>query len=610
MRLLRFAVLFIAPLPLWGQALTQGIVLDAESHEPVAGVHVLGFGKQRSGSSTNSEGRFALHDTNLDSLRITCIGYTPVLLSGNALQHESLTILLKPFVTPLQALTVKPPSPQHLIREAVRAIPKNYSSPPFQVRGFYREVIRADAAYYAVAEAVFESQVLKTKGDDPALLKLVQGRRSETVKSTRIFEDYHPGGGPNYLMNHILEADLPDFLKEQHMQDYIYSIDSITSYEGKDVYLIGFDQRDNLKKNLWTGTIFLDAESFAIIQVTWSLSEKSIEYRKHLAGADKVMADLLGIDFTVLKKSTTYSYHKTGATFALQDARLTMDIHFRQPRKNIDEQFTFLAEMLALHQTPGPLTPFTKSDVWQKNRLVKSLPGEFDPDFWGAENIIQPDKSLTDAVASMDVLKASKLPTGVPDGWSLFRSSDAKAYQRDSTLMLKPFVESRWKDADRGPFLWQPVNGNTELFARLSVSKTIDTTAAPDAGFQVGGLMLRSDTDSMENHIFFALGCMGNPQLKLVSQNTINGRSAIHVTRIDHHQLTIRLRRMESLFQLHYLSPETNQWVPLREIQRKDMPQNLQAGIAGFAWVPGDAPNRHPDLLIQAHGFRITSLQP
>ncbi len=610
MRLLRFVALFFVPMQLWGQVLIQGTVLDAENHEPLVGVHVLGFGKQPSGSSTNSEGRFVLHDTGLDSLRITCIGYAPVVLSGNELRQESRTILLQPFVTPLQALTVRPPSPLQLIREAVRAIPKNYSSPPFQVRGFYREVIRADAAYYAVAEAVFESQVLKTKGDDPAVLKLVQGRRSETVKSTRIFEDYHPGGGPNYLMNHTLEADLPDFLKEQNTQDYIYSIDSITSYEGKDVYMIGFDQRDNLRKNLWKGTIYLDAESFALIQLTWSLSEKGIEYRKHLTGADKVMADLLGIDFTVLKKSTTYSYHKMGATWALQDARLTMDIHFRQPRKEIDEQFTFLAEMLALHQTTGPLTPFARSDVWQKNRLVKSLPGEFDPEFWGAENIIQPDKSLTAAVASMDVLKAARLPTGVPDGWNLLRSSDAKAYQRDSTFMLKPFVESRWKDNDRGPYLWQPVTGNTELFARLAVTKTIDTTAAPDAGFQVGGLMLRSATDSMENHIFFAVGCMGNPQLKLISQNTINGRSAIHVTRIDHHSLTIRLRRMESLFQLHYLSPETNQWVLLREIQRKDLPNNLQAGIAGFAWVPGDAPNRHPDLLIQAHGFRIASLQP
>ncbi len=594
----------------WGQLSVQGTVRDAGSNEPVSGVHIIGFGRNsRQGTSTNGEGQFTLHvPSEPDSIRITCIGYQSQTLRKKNFASNSLDVRLEAAVTALEALTVKPASPQQLIREAVRAMPTNYTSPPFQTRGFYREVIRRDTVYYSVAEAVFETQLLKP--GEEGLLKLVQGRRSETVKSTRIFEDYHPGGGPNFLINHMLEAQLPEFLEEKNFKEYDFSIDSITSYDGKDVYKITFDQRDGLKKNLWAGAVYIDAESSALVELHYALSDKGIEYRKHLSGADKVMADLLGIDFIVNRKYIHYSYHKEGSRWSLHDAGLTMDIHFTEPRKSIDEHFTFNGELLSIRQATHSIKPFAKSEVWQKNRLVKNLPGEFDEGFWGDDNYIKAEKSLTAAVAAMDVLRAEKLPADAPEGWSMLHGEEAKAYRRDSTFILKPYVESRWKDAGQGPLLWKTMTGDFELYARVSVTKTLDTAAAPNTGFQVGGLMLRNGGEGPENHVFVALGCLGNPQLKIIGQNTINGRSAMYVSKIDGHELHLLLRRSGERVELHYLSPETRQWVRWKEIQRKDLPADLQVGVAGYSWLPGDAPNRHPDLLIHAKGLRALPIHP
>lgn len=589
------------------QQFIRGVVHDAETHEALAGVHVLGFTRLVEGTSTNGDGRFSLQLQDWpDSVRITCIGYRSQTLLHKDYQRVPLEVNLQPNIIPLQALVVKPVSAEQLIRESVRAVDRNYSSPPFQLRGFYREMVHKGTLYYSVAEAVFENQLLK-KGDE-GLLKLVQGRRSETVQSTRIFEDYHPGGGPNFLADHLLEIQLPEFLLEENFDDYVFSIDSITTYDGQDVFQVGFDQRDGLHKNLWTGVIYLAAESKAIIELSYSLSDKGLEYRKHLTGTDKVMADLLGIDYTVNRKTIRYSYHRSGERWSLHDASLTMNVHFVEPRKDIDESFTFHAELLALRQVEGPLPPFPKSDLWRRNRLVMNLPGEFDEHFWGTDNVIQPEQSLTEAVASMDVLRADKLPAESPDGWNLFHASEAKAYQRESTFILKPYLESRWKDKEQGPFLWRSVSGNFEIYGRFAITKTMDTAAAPDAGFQAGGLMVRVPRDEPENHIFLGLGCMGNPTLKLIQQNTINGRSAIHLTRLEWHAAALRIRRLGNKIELHYLSPETDTWALAREIQRSDLPDTLQVGLAGYAWVPGEAPNRHPDLLIQAHGMRINSL--
>lgn len=488
-------------------------------------------------------------------------------------------------------------------------MPRNYFTTPFQLRGFYREIIRRDTFYYSVAEAVFESQ-LPEAGDDKALLRLVQGRRSETVKSTRIFEDYHPGGGPNYLVNHLLEGSLPEFLVESNFEDYVYTIDSISSYEDRDVYLIGFDQRDGLNKNLWKGRIGIEVESLAIIDLRFALSDKGIEHRKHLSAKDQVMAGLLGIDFNVLKKATHYSYRRAGDRWQLHEGSLMMDIHFKQPRKDIDEVFTLQANLLSLKQDGGPLTSFGKSEVWRRNQLVKNLPGEFDEGFWGIDNIIRPEATLTEAVSSMNVLRTGALPNGAPEGWSVLHQPEVKVYQTGSALVLKPYVTSRWKDSEQGPLLWQTVTGDFEIQATIRVTKALDTTRGPDAGFQVGGLMIRAPEADTESHVLFGIGCMGNPQLKLVSQNTIKGNSATHVTRVEQNVVTMRLRRSGPAIELSYLSPENRNWVVLRQYSRAEWPETLQAGIAGYTYVIGSGPNRKPDILVHADGFTVKKLNP
>ena len=591
-----------------GQQLLEGRVWDKETGEPVIGAHVIGVGSRVSGSSTNSDGIFSLHwEGRLDSIRVSCIGYSTVVLPAKEINNP-VRVSMVPRVVSLDALTVRPPSALQLIRKAVEAIPRNYHTPPFQLRGFYREIIRRDTIYYSVAEAIFESQFAQA-GDDEAMLKLVQGRRSESVQSTRIFEDFHPGGGPNYLMNHLPEVNLPEFLLESNLDDYVFTVDSITSYENRDVYLIGFDQRDGLKKNLWAGKIFLDAESLAIIELTFALSRKGIEYRQHLSGTDRMMAGLLGIDYTVLGRSTRYSYRRDSGRWQLHDASLTLDIHFTQPRKKIDETFTLQAQLLSLGRSLPPLTPFPRSETWRRNQLVKNLPGEFDEDFWGADNILRPESSLSDAVTKMNVLRTDTLSSKIPEGWQLFHATEAKAYQRKNTLLLKPYINSRWKDEEKGPFLWKTITGDFELTARLRVTKTQDTLATPDAGFQLGGLMIRSDQEDTENHILLGIGCMGNAQMKLVSQHTIKNNSAVYVSKIDFNEFTLRIRRRGIVVELYQQNSASNEWTLIRKFSINHWPGKIHYGIAGFAYVTGSGPKRHPDLLIQVNQLTLSPAQ-
>ena len=141
----------------------------------------------------------------------------------------------------------------------------------------------------------------------------------------------------------------------------------------------------------------------------------------------------------------------------------------------------------------------------------------------------------------------------------------------------------------------------------ILVTKTSDPQTAPDAGFQVGGIMARSADGDLENHIVVGIGCMGNPNLKMICQNTINGNSAIHVTRTLQNYLHVRLTRTGNNFRVYYFDAVVSQWMLWREIKRDNMPEQLQIGIAAFSYVPGNGPNRKPDLLVHAEHWTITT---
>ena len=313
---------------------------------------------------------------------------------------------------------------------------------------------------------------------------------------------------------------------EANFADYEYAVDSITSYDGRDVYVITFDQKATLKANLWKGKIFIEADSKAILEIVSALSPRGEEYRKHLSGKDKIVAGLLGIDFKLLNKKTRYSYHKTGDKWSLHDATLQLDIDFKQPRKQIDERINLTAELLSISQDAKNTTPITRGEQWQKNQLVLNLPGEFDEGFWGADNFIKPETSLTSVVASMKTINEKTLSTGLTTEWQFFQQNLAKAYSKDSTVILKPYVESRWKDNQRAPLLWKWQEGDFDFSAKVKVAKATDEGSPPDKGFQVGGLMLRNADSELENYILLGLGCMGNEKMKIISQTNIHGNSA------------------------------------------------------------------------------------
>ena len=81
---------------------------------------------------------------------------------------------------------------------------------------------------------------------------------------TRLFEDFHPGGGPQSVAGKSFAVEQPDFLKEKTMKFFNYKIDSLVQFDERWLYSISFDQKPGVKEALEKGTLLIDADSYAV----------------------------------------------------------------------------------------------------------------------------------------------------------------------------------------------------------------------------------------------------------------------------------------------------------------------------------------------------------
>ncbi len=123
----------------------------------------------------------------------------------------NLNLRLVPEAAILQEVVVHPIDALEMVRQASRKLRVMIPGKDFESNAFYREIIRDSSRYYSVAEAVFDIQF--NPGKKSYKIKLDKGRSKEDVAYTRLFEDFHPGGGPEDAVGQNPLVNIPDFFK-------------------------------------------------------------------------------------------------------------------------------------------------------------------------------------------------------------------------------------------------------------------------------------------------------------------------------------------------------------------------------------------------------------
>lgn len=395
-----------------------GSIVDSKSMSPLPYAPVYLSGSKYCGTVSNDKGEFVLKiakNLRTDSLKISYIGYKAKVISlknlnGDRDFHEILldasSILLNEFV-------VRPLDPLALIDSAIQRIPVNYDITPIMMTGFYQEqsqFIPLDSNKIFIAddtirkEAVFEvyrspyrDKGTKVAADDH--IKLIAWRKKGEIKDTIVGSIL--GSLRGSLANNVLSSDpLKDvkhsFLYKKNRSNYVFKLTGISTYDDTKVYVITFDQKDSVEKQLYKGTIYIDVASMAFVAIDYALSPKGERYNS--------MTKFLFLGYMTNASSMQIRYKKNNDKWNVYFIQKTDGTILRIYRTNITsyifrklnptlESISFRMnqnyEFVITDVDKENVVEFSADELFKSSSEVKTEINQDNEDIWGKYNYIK-----------------------------------------------------------------------------------------------------------------------------------------------------------------------------------------------------------------------------
>jgi CarboxypepD_reg-like domain len=575
----------------------SGIVTDSATHEALPGATIILYETgNASGAITNAEGKFSIGDAvKPDSIIFSMIGYQNRKYGVTEVPKEGFfTVSLKSVSTDLREVVVRPLKAIDIVRQAARKMSSFIPSGDFESNAFYREIIRDGGEYYSVAEAIFDAQFSVKKKSFK--LKLEKGRSKEDVAYTKLFEDFHPGGGPEDAAAQSLSVRQPDFLSESRLKDYNYRIDSTVIFGDNLFYVISFDQKPALKEALEKGYLYIDVNDYSPLKFEAWNSPIGTPYIKSLKGSDKIFAEILHIDLTIKGWERIVTYTKIGGRLFLSYAKMDYNIGYRQPKKELDLNLQINTEFVVTDFQHPIVREINKEEEWKRKNLVANLPTDFDAEFWGKSNILDPTVEVNNIISSISKKNPQTVNAGYPVDWEYLNKGFMIVYAHEDSTVLVPILKCNWEDKETGGMMYKTMNGNFSIEAKLSIKKRSNPLQEPDNGFQQAGIIVRSPDTIGENYLIYLLGTGGSDVPKYFLKRTTSSRTKMSVIKTGNLTGWLRIEKKGASFVVYKRANEGNDWIRVGEYEFDWLKKEVQVGLAVMARFVGDGPKQRPDM--------------
>ncbi len=277
----------VSSLSVHSQVFLSGKVLDKQTEEPIAYVHIydsnLGIG-----TTTNIKGEFNLKQPDsIKSIILTFshIGYKAYETAVKFTDNKSYVIKLAPNLIRLDEVTISPKNALEIIRKCINLRTSNYPNSGFMATGFQREIIRSNNEYVQLVESEYESYY----ENGSVSTTLIDGRFAENKPfriNDNLWNDKRGGfyvfgltalGDLNIPFQYtVLGIELEDINQLPNYYDFEFA--GTTELESGEVFIIRFDQKKNIKKSLIKGALYIDSKTYALVELTYQLSDEGKKF--------------------------------------------------------------------------------------------------------------------------------------------------------------------------------------------------------------------------------------------------------------------------------------------------------------------------------------------
>ena len=356
----------------------KGSILDSKTRNELIFASITVSGTNIS-TISNTEGKFSIkiptEKQNLN-LVISFLGYKNKVVPIKELKSEKNVLYLEPSNTILEEVVVKVADAKNIFLGVLNNRLQNYGNDPIQMTGFYRETIRKRRTYVSLSESLVNIQKQPFSVGSQDEINLFKGRKNTDYAKLDTVNFKLQGGPFSALFIDLIKY--PKFLFSENQ-----------------VLVLAFKQKPTNEDPLYHGKMYIDVKSLAVISATFQLNVKD----KAKAGLQFTRKKPVGVDLypTEVRYQINYRQENGQWIFAYSRGDLTFKLNWDKRIFNTIYSTTF--EMA--------VTDWKKKDI-KENQNTQKLTSNVimsdkvlslaDPDFWGAYNIIEPEKSIETAI--------------------------------------------------------------------------------------------------------------------------------------------------------------------------------------------------------------------
>lgn len=374
----------------------KGSVIDMESRKAL-GFATLTLEGTNLSTVANSEGEFSFKvplNQATGNVVVSYLGHKDKILSLTVLKPERNRIELELLTVTLSTISVHPKDPDMLMNAIMNQRAQNYSQDQNKMIVFYRETIKKNKTYVSLSEAVldlYKQPCLSGRSDQ---IELSKGRKSTDYTRLDTITFKLQGGPYTSVLLDIMKNPEMVFTEEM-MKNYDFTIENISKIGDRLMYVIDFKQNINTKEPLYYGKLYVDTESLAIISATFSLNVED----KFAASDLFIRKKPMGAKVYPTEATYQVNYREKGGKWFFGYSRAEIIFKIEWKKRLFNTHYASTIEMAVTDWTKSPVKNAKPTDRLKPYVvMMDEVSGFADPEFWGVQNVIEPEKSIEQAI--------------------------------------------------------------------------------------------------------------------------------------------------------------------------------------------------------------------
>jgi hypothetical protein len=376
----------------------SGKVIDGKTNKVLEAAR-LSVKETNISTISNSEGQFTLKVPNqyLDSqVIVSLLGYNTRVLPLSELTNLDNRIELFSAVTELSVVSISAfKDATTLVKRVFENKYKTVQNVPVEMTAFYRETIKRRNRNVSLTEAVVNILKQPYQSSDRDIIQLGKARKSTDYTRLDTLSVKLQGGPFSTIYLDIMKY--PEYIfTDKTIPSYAFSFDQPTSIDNRNMYVVNFNPKNNGLNINYTGKLYIDVKSLALVRADYALDLSNKSKTKNLLVEKKPR----NVIVYPLEANYKVDYKEKSGKWYYSYSALSLKFKINKKRELFNKVYTLSSEMAI---TDWEIIA-TDKKVRYRDRLkstviiTDAISGFSDPNFWGKYNLIEPDKSIESAI--------------------------------------------------------------------------------------------------------------------------------------------------------------------------------------------------------------------